>query len=225
MSDNPSYEVRVAASVQDLSDSPLFRLGNHSISPLSGVRADAGSAAREMSRVLGFPLDGVDRLFLGADEIHAIWRSVEGPLIVGEFCLVHLHKSFTGDEFPPDDPTLPVSDYAKLGALKVIDSEPHSGSGSVTGMYVTASDQHEIWFYDAGLHRLERLDLDYLAYLDAVLVTKGTCGWQYLFADVDLNTTEMHTTAVGLNVMLEKFPEQFPEYDYEPLRQRLEARL
>lgn len=58
-----------------------------------------------------------------------------------------------------------------------------------------------------------------------MLVTKGTAGWQYLFADVDFKSPWMQEVGSELKTMLATFPALFPQYDYAPLRARLEARL
>lgn len=69
------------------------------------------------------------------------------------------------------------------------------------------------------------MDVDYCGYLAALLVTKGTYGWQYLFADVSLADDIHHHTVENARRMLEVFPRLFPGYDYAPLAARLEARL
>src|SRR5437867_3505543 len=102
MTDATSYETRAARSVQEMADSPYVDLEAHHITPLSPDRAEPATAVRQMSKSLGIPLDGYQQQLFQADEIHAIWRSAEGPLIVGEFCLPNLHYSFFGDEFPPE---------------------------------------------------------------------------------------------------------------------------
>jgi hypothetical protein len=51
------------------------------------------------------------------------------------------------------------------------------------------SPSPEIWFHHFKKEPAAvRLDIDYCGYLDALTVTKGVSGWQYLFADVDLSS-------------------------------------
>ncbi|MDA2811748.1 hypothetical protein O4J56_13990 [Nocardiopsis sp. RSe5-2] len=171
---------------------------------MSEERADAAVVVRGIADEVRAQTAALDGCLMDVDGIAAAWRTVEEPLIVGEFCIPHLHRSVTEDVFPPDDDTLGGGDCEKLSDLYVIDSEPR--------------------FYDAGLHRLELLDLDYAEYVNTVLVTKGACGWQYLFADVAFDSTELRSTGADLQAMLDSFPAWFPRHDYAPLRARLEAR-
>ncbi len=69
------------------------------------------------------------------------------------------------------------------------------------------------------------MDITYCQYLDALLLTKGTYGWQYLYTDISLRRGDFDETVRYLRGMLEVFPEIFPQHDYRELRERLEARL
>ncbi|MFI0465957.1 hypothetical protein ACH347_17935 [Saccharopolyspora sp. 5N102] len=79
----------------------------------------------------------------------------------------------------------------------------------------------EIWVWDA---RIGALQMD-LGYLEALALTKGTFGWQYLFTDASLASDDFHHTARYLKSMLRVFPEIFPHHDYAGLQERLAARL
>lgn len=68
------------------------------------------------------------------------------------------------------------------------------------------------------------MEVTYREYLDALLVTKGTYGWQYLYTDVSLGRG-FGGVRRYLQGMIELFPEIFPNHDYSPLVERLEARL
>lgn len=70
-----------------------------------------------------------------------------------------------------------------------------------------------------------KMEITYCEYLDALLLTKGTYGWQYLYADISLRRSDFQEVFGYLRDMLELFPVEFQQYDYAPLRQRLEARL
>ncbi len=69
------------------------------------------------------------------------------------------------------------------------------------------------------------MELSYGAYAETALATKGAFGWQYLFTDVNLSSPEFHAASRNLGESLALFSEAFPQYDYVPLVNRLEARL
>ncbi|AOS64546.1 hypothetical protein [Actinoalloteichus hymeniacidonis] len=56
-----------------------------------------------------------------------------------------------------------------------------------------------------------------------MLPTKGTYGWQFLFADISLRRGDFHEVAGYLQGMVDVFPELFPG-DYTELRDRLAER-
>ncbi|MFI9047085.1 hypothetical protein [Streptomyces sp. NPDC053427] len=60
------------------------------------------------------------------------------------------------------------------------------------------------------------MDVDLCGYLDALCVTKGAYGWQYLFTDVSLAEDDHEVTAEFLTEMLAVLPDVFPAHDYEP---------
>ncbi|WP_190822746.1 hypothetical protein [Saccharopolyspora pogona] len=70
-----------------------------------------------------------------------------------------------------------------------------------------------------------KLDLTYGEYMDALLATKGTRGWEFLFASIELGKPDFRDIVANLRNMLEVFPRLFPTYDYTPFRDRLAARL
>ncbi|MFJ2202817.1 hypothetical protein ACIQPP_49155 [Streptomyces violaceusniger] len=70
-----------------------------------------------------------------------------------------------------------------------------------------------------------KLDLSYSQYLEAPLLAKGVFGWQYLYAKMSLRDTSWSNVRNRLKVMVDVFPELFPQYDYTELRERFEARL
>lgn len=219
-------EARCAEAITELDQSPYTSLSVHGFAPADPSHRDREFAFSDIREKSGVNLDDATRAyFFPNDEIHVAWRSTTGPLIVGEFCLMNIHRSLTGTIIPPEDWTLESEEEDILGDLYIIDSTPHGGTGNVAGLYVTPQGGLEVWYYDMGLHRLEQLDLDYRGYVDAALVTKGTSGWQYLFADIHFSSDELHTTAADLNVMLETFPEVFPSHEYQPLHVRFEERL
>lgn len=164
--------------------------------------------------------------FFASNSIAARWRSEGDPQIVGEFALSHIHRCLVGDPPELEDPALSDDEGDILFELRVIDQEPFSGSGRLTGIRLAeGGSSHELWLYDMSQERLERLDADYGTYLENVLITKGAYGWQYLFADVDFKEPGLGDVADNLSEMLRVFPEMFSGHSYADLQRRLEARL
>ncbi|MGY1455161.1 hypothetical protein [Streptomyces sp. SS8] len=120
-----------------------------------------------------------------------------------------------------------------VSQLRYIDSAYYSGSGSMTYLRLLPnSSPLEIWHYELARIGGEpnpigyvQLDLTYRQYIENLLITKGTRGWQYLFADISFQNSSVAGLGDHVKRMLEAFPSLFPEHDYSPLRERLEARL
>ncbi|MFE7107896.1 hypothetical protein ACFU98_22725 [Streptomyces sp. NPDC057575] len=117
--------------------------------------------------------------------------------------------------------------------LRVVDDTPLAAMGQFAAVRVQPhSDPWEVWYYDMELNKVGgwdrqyvQLDLTYPEYLEHLAVTKGTFGWQYLFADVLLGHPDFESVKNQLTTMLEVFPRLFPAWDYADLSRRLEARL
>ncbi|MET9424695.1 hypothetical protein ABZY06_28865 [Streptomyces sp. NPDC006540] len=155
------------------------------------------------------------------------------PEFSGEFSLSHLFDVFS----QPPNPwaSMEPTEFRKefVGSLKCIDSSPISGSGRMSFLRAQPhTNPWEIWYqgmagtggepYPPGYVKLE---ISYSQYIETLAITKGTSGWQYLFADISLSDSSWRHAREPLQAMLDVFPELFPEYDYAPLRARLEARL
>ncbi|QIP88024.1 hypothetical protein GLX30_32915 [Streptomyces sp. Tu 2975] len=162
------------------------------------------------------------------------WRTKE-PLapFEGEFWITDLFVALLQE--PPDlawEGT-PAEESALYEQFRVVDSTPVAATGQFTAVRVQPGVAPlELWYYDMDLNTVEgrdrqyvRLELTYPDYLDALLLTKGTFGWQYLFADVSLRSEGFERVLFSLRSMVEAFPRLFPDHDYSDLRARLEARL
>ncbi|MFE7317342.1 hypothetical protein ACFU7T_30215 [Streptomyces sp. NPDC057555] len=170
-------------------------------------------------------------------DLGAQWETTPkkgAPRIYGEFRLVNFHEVVTQAEGAPatvPDPTEIQQRF--LSQLRVIDHTPISGSGKLT--YIRMSPEVsplEIWYSaiaDIGAEPYPpgylRMNITYREYLDALILTKGTYGWQYLYSDISLRRGDFRETVHYLQGMLDLFPEIFPQHDYTELRDRLEARL
>jgi len=227
-----AFQGRLAYVVERLVDSPHVSVPHQAFG--EDVRDGAGADVvfAELAKDADVHLDDAfrDRYFTPA-ELHVVWRLTADTSRGGELCLQNIAE-WAANGWAPDDWTLPAELYSQLSGLRVIDYEPHAGSGSVTGISadwearpLSIGAGAEIWHFDAGEHRLERLDVDYAGYLDAALLTMGAHGWQYLFADVNLRREVYPTTVADLERMLTDLPEILPRHDYEPLRRRFDTRL
>ncbi|MFD6286821.1 hypothetical protein [Streptomyces sp. NPDC060205] len=164
----------------------------------------------------------VNHLF-DAEQIHLSWHTPDHA-VYGEFALKDLRTCLSGPYMPYTDERLTSAEQLVMDEIKTLEEAP--GSGRLTALRVSMdmTPCHELWFYDMNQQRFELLDLKYSSYLDALLITKGIPGWQYLYADVRLAEDEFRQLASQLERSLDALEEVFPAYDYSALRQRLEAR-
>jgi hypothetical protein len=160
--------------------------------------------------------------------------SFRGPErdLYGEFFLRHVYLALIED--PPLCNDLAFeSERELLASLRMIDSAPQRATGEATFIRIEPHKENlELWYQDRYLfdendntQGFLKMELDYCGYLDALRMTKGAFGWQMLFVDASLRDTGFRAHADNLRSMLEVFPSVFPQYDYTPLRNRLEARL
>ncbi|MFE9727841.1 hypothetical protein ACFYQ5_30820 [Streptomyces sp. NPDC005794] len=192
--------------------------------------ADARSAFDELAQQDGVLLDPVlQGCFLRFDDLGACWGFGEeesDPIFAGEFSLSPLvwaiRKRAPVERYPDPSP----KQLELLSELRDFDGTPMTGVGSVSSLRIVQGGVHnpEIWFSDGELG-IHRMDIDLCGYLEALRVTKGTFGWQYLFTDVSLADDDHAVTTEFLTEMLAVFPDLFPAHDYEPLGARLAERL
>lgn len=167
-------------------------------------------------------------------ELGCRWRSVDPnhPELNGEFRVRNIFKAFLRPAPDLAWEKAPEEEKKLVAEFRTIDDTPRSATGLLTAVRVQPQvNPLELWYYDKDLSRYPghetdyiRLDLDYSEYMRVLPVTKGTFGWQYLYADVSLHGLGSQVVE-NLQTMLEVFPRVFPEYDYSDLRTRLEARL
>ncbi|MFJ1749603.1 hypothetical protein ACIOJD_25635 [Streptomyces sp. NPDC088116] len=136
----------------------------------------------------------------------------------------------------PDPISADLKDHFQrdfLGQLRRIDSAYRSSLGFISCLRMTPlTSPIEVWFaamenigqsqYPSGY---VRLDLDYHGYMEALLLTKGFHGWQFLFADLAFGSGEGTYIVEGVRRALETLPSLFPHEDFTELQRRLEARL
>ncbi|MFJ8938216.1 hypothetical protein ACIRL0_21245 [Streptomyces sp. NPDC102365] len=151
--------------------------------------------------------------------------------IYGEFSLPHLYLAITRDP-PRYNDQATESERELLAGLRMIDSAPRRATGEAAFIRLEPHKETlEIWYQDRYLfdernntQGFLRMELDYCEYLETLRLTKGAFGWQLLFIDASLRAPGFRAHVENLTNMLDVFPAAFPEYDYTPLRDRLEAR-
>ncbi|WP_285939102.1 hypothetical protein [Actinomadura xylanilytica] len=153
------------------------------------------------------------------------WQTVAAKArVAGEFFVGHIGRAGPPaiDEIEPwgdDDGEFPASQ------LRVIDVHPYTGTGQIVGLrLLPGGGEPEIWWTDRQYGDW-KLDIGYREYLNTLQTTKGAFMWQLLFTQAPLGEEEFASVRRRLEDMLEVLPALFPEHDYEPLRNRLAARL
>jgi hypothetical protein len=194
--------------------------------------ADAETAFGMLAERDGIVLDPSLKLcHLRFSDLAAGWEAGmteedEDPTFAGEFDLIPLVRAIR-DTAPVEraaDPSPRERQF--LSELRDFDVTSESGTGKVASLRIRQGAAHnpEIWFSD-GVRGTHKMDVDLCGYLDALRITKGTLGWQYLFTDVSLADDRFKVSARFLTEMLRVFPDLFPAHDYTGLQARLRERL
>ncbi|WP_405675817.1 hypothetical protein OG292_11110 [Streptomyces sp. NBC_01511] len=159
-------------------------------------------------------------------KIASHWRgfAAHGEL-TGEFGVPNFRRTIFEPALPLTWEGSPEEERQLFAEFREIDSHPVSGTGLFSVVRLQqVTNPLEIWLWDARVGALQ-LDVDYLGYLEALSLTKGTHGWQYLFTDVSMENPDPYHVADDMKTMLQVFPQHFPRHGYEDLERRLEERL
>lgn len=171
------------------------------------------------------------RCSLRFEELASSWRSADSePSLGGEFRIVQFHNAILSG--PPALAWEGSSDAERslYSEFRMIDDTPQSGVGVLAAVRIQpAVTPLEIWYYTGSIGespwQAVQMELNYCGYLDALLLTKGTIGWQYLFTNTSLQCPGFRNTVRRLTKMLDVFLALFPQHDYTSLAQRLHERL
>ncbi|MFC4907874.1 hypothetical protein [Actinomadura gamaensis] len=225
MTDLSSYEQTWIDVLDELNNCPEIEVLNE-YRDIDPEIEDAETSVGTVSFVTDMPLG---RSFydchLRFEYLGSAWQSAEGAdhFIAGEFCMEPLETTVLNRRPLELWANMTPEEEQLQSELRGIDGTPEWGTGHLAALRVQAGvAEPEIWFDKTG-DGYYKLDLDYRGYLDALRVTKGTFGWQYLFAGTSLRNDD--GTATRLSTMLELFPKWFPDHDYKPFRQRLDMAL
>ncbi|MCP2165667.1 hypothetical protein [Goodfellowiella coeruleoviolacea] len=231
------YERGWVGVLDELRGCPAIEVFEDSIMPVTLVAADAAEACAEIERRFGVSLDpAFQRSHLRFSMLGCAWQTVDPwpeqarwPEVHGEFYLSELCSVFeNGSPVRPGDGWYwsTPEEHQLLSEFRLFDGSAYGGTGFHGALRIQPGVRNpEIWYSHVKRGHW-RLDLDYRGYLDALRVTRGTYGWQYLFADEDaLVGDDCEFEVENLTAMLDVFPEWFPEHDYAPLHERLARRL
>jgi hypothetical protein len=226
MAELTAYERALVEVMAELRDCPEIEVYEDSIGTVGLDLGDAHSALTEVETREGITLaPSFQECFFRFEELKSTWGTPD-ELFSGEFFIKNIHRALI-DATPPPLWYDPAPEELRLQSeLRSVDVSD-TGSGWLTAIRIQPGVADcEMWFtFDRRMRGYRKLDLDYAGYLAALRVTKGTSGWQLLFADVSLRGDEFDWVVDGLRSMLETFPDLFPKHDCEPLTRRLEERL
>ncbi|MCI2420867.1 hypothetical protein MOQ72_25790 [Saccharopolyspora sp. K220] len=218
------FEQRCANVLDELRGTGEFDVSEARFAEIPRYLDDPDFVYGSLSEDYGLPLSPAVRgYFFRYDEIKAHWRSLNpNSDLVGEFRLSHIYSgrrmSYIWEGTNDQEREL----YQQL---LIFDDTPQTGTGRMAMMRTPrGTTDPEIWYFDMHDGAME-MDLDYGAYLDTLLATKGTIGWQYLFCDKGMGDQGFDPIAQELKEMLEVFPRLFPDHDYSNLRARLRERV
>lgn len=219
-------ELRGTPDIEVASDVADFDIDDEEAQTLPEIAAALREARRDRPEWAGLVLDPeIETCGFRFFAVGSHWRSTSVDGLGGEFRMPCFYDAVANN--PPPLAWEGASDQERelFSQFHEVDGHPHAGNGFVVCVRLQPSTTPlEVWAYDPR-RGPRRMELDYCTYLDALLVTKGTYGWQYLFTDVSFSDSDYQHLGRGLRQMFDIFPQLFPNYDYEPLRARFEERL
>ncbi|MCU4750245.1 hypothetical protein [Streptomyces sp. G-5] len=146
------------------------------------------------------------------------WRSTRNRHVGGEIGLRYL-----GDVIPLGTPKGWAPELAAMGLLP-FDRLERGGTGRTAALRLRTGHPAQLWFRDAAQARPVRLDCDLSGYITALCLTRGVYGWQYLFADIDLDDPRYAAMGDAITAGLEAVATAHPRDDLGVLWQRLASR-
>ncbi|MFE7030743.1 hypothetical protein ACFU9Y_10555 [Streptomyces sp. NPDC057621] len=218
------FEERCSSTLEEISTSSGLRVSEAGFGAISRLLDDPEFVFESLAEDDGLPFGPEVRShFFRFGDITAFWESADPDSgLVGEFHLTHLYStSLMSHTWEGSDDR----ERDLYRELRIFDDTPRTGVGYMAALRVPrGTTDPEIWFFDMHRGAME-MDLGYGTYLDTLLITKGTIGWQYLFCDAGITDPGFAPVAEGLREMLDVFPRLFPDHDYTDLRSRLQERL
>ncbi|MEV0703458.1 hypothetical protein AB0I53_36850 [Saccharopolyspora sp. NPDC050389] len=220
-------ERRLSKLIEQIRDCSLMEVEFCAEGDLDPERVDAAGVLADVADWYEVLLDAsLEPAVTRFEELACHW-SIDEPDVElsGEFSLIYLLDAFGNTPPRLAHAGTPDAERRLFSEFRVFDEPHRGGDGKLVSLRVQDGVTNpEVWFFDV-TRGTYRLDVDYRGYLDALLLTRGTYGWQYLFTDVSLRDSEFEHVAEDMRLMLRTFPPLFPDDDFTPLRARLSERL
>lgn len=221
------FEARCANLLQELSQTAEFDVHRAQLDEIVHVLDVAETVFEDLVEEDDLPLSRrIQEYFFRYGAIEAAWRSRRpDTALVGEFKLHHITSALVSKRLDKVWKGEDDEQRALHSELRCFDDTPQTGSGRMALLRATpGATDPEVWFFDMRQGAM-RMELDYPAYLETLLITKGVIGWQYLYCAPEDCGMGFIPLEDGLKEMLDVFPRLFPAHDYTELRARLEERL
>lgn len=222
-----TFEQQLTDLTESLLHHPRFEIETHTQGSIDEERNDGAAVLDSIDEWYQVRLDPAYQKCISRFSQLGMHWSIDEPdvQLTGEFNIKYL-LDVIGD-VPPhlagDD--TPDTRRQLFSEFRVIDDTPSSGTGTLSSIRLQGtSATPELWFFDVR-RDVFRMEVDYCEYMRHLLLTKGAYGWQYLFTDAPLRDRDFKGIVDGLKLMLQIFPEVFPNEDFAPLRTRLSERL
>ncbi|WP_159054608.1 hypothetical protein [Streptomyces dysideae] len=221
------FEERCARVLQEIRETAEFDVHRAQLDEIVYLFDVRETVFEELAEEDGLPLSRrVQEYFFRYGAVEAAWRSRRpDTALVGEFKLHHIMSAVANKRMTKFWKGENEAERALYNDLRIIDDTPQTGSGRMALLRAAPGvTDPEVWFFDMRQGAM-RMELDYPGYLEALLVTKGVIGWQYLYCEPELCGEGFIPLEDGLSEMLDVLPRLFPDHDYTDLRVRLEERL
>ncbi|MFG3705269.1 hypothetical protein ACGF7U_11140 [Micromonospora sp. NPDC047670] len=221
-----AFEARCARVLQEIGETIEFEVHRAQMDEIIHALDVAEEVFEELAEDYDLPLSHrIQEYFFRHGAVEAAWRSRRpGTALVGDFKLRHIMSAVGNLRMTRFWKGEDDAERSLFKDLRIFDDTPRTGSGRMALLRATpGTADPEIWFFDMR-QGVVPMELDYPAYLETLLVTKGVIGWQYLYCQPEDCGMGFIPLVDGLQEMLDVFPRLFPDHDYADLRARLEAR-
>jgi hypothetical protein len=224
--DPTPIERRFLAVIESLKRNDAINVNRVRKGAVSEVVKDSSAGFSVLEELFGVTLDPVlTNYHIRHSELGIHWYAAGTSVLGGgEFVLRELVDALISG--PPNaDDTRDDDERELFQQLRVVDYLPEGGSWSFSAVRLTGGTiAPRMWVYWFPLGAFA-LDLDYRGYLEALLLTRGFYGWQFLYADVRLAGMRYAPLVDLIRTGLGLLKEALPDRRYAELETRLAERL